>query len=58
MLVWLLTIVKANLLPELRLNELIDENNQLCRMIGGSVATATENLRGKSRRDPPCDNPQ
>jgi four helix bundle protein len=36
---WLRLIIKANLLPEHRLKELLDECNQLCNIIGKSVAT-------------------
>jgi four helix bundle protein len=38
--VWLRMIVKANLLPAARLDELLDEANQLCNIFGQSTVTA------------------
>jgi four helix bundle protein len=45
---WLKFIVKAELLPNSRTNGLIDECDQLCRILGKSLATAKTN--GASRR--------
>jgi four helix bundle protein len=45
---WTKLIVKASLLPEPRIGELLDEVNQLCNIIGKSVVTAKSNQR-KSR---------
>jgi len=42
---WLRFCVIAELLPESRIGELLDECDQLCRILGKSVATA----KGKSR---------
>jgi len=42
---WLRLIIKADLLPEHRLTDLLDESTQLCNIIGQSVATATANER-------------
>ncbi|MFV2069440.1 MAG: four helix bundle protein [Pirellulales bacterium] len=44
---WLRLIVKAELLPEIRMSELIDEAGQLCDIMGKSVATASDD-RSKS----------
>jgi four helix bundle protein len=48
---WLRFIIIAELLPRKRISELLDECDQLCRILGKSVATA----KGKSRarRDEP-----
>lgn len=45
--IWLTMAVRANLVPKLRLAELIDENEQLCRIIKASNQTA----RGGPRDD-------
>ena len=37
---WLRLIVRARLLSDQKMNGLIDESDQLCRIIGKSVATA------------------
>jgi four helix bundle protein len=37
---WLRFVLKAELLPRLRLSQLLDECDQLCRILGKSVATA------------------
>jgi len=42
---WMRFIVIAELLPENRIGELLDECDQLCRILGKSVATA----KGKHR---------
>ena len=49
---WLRMIIKANLLPGMRLADLLDEANQLCNILGKSVVTAKRNA-GKlpKRRD-------
>ena len=39
---WLRLIVRAKLLPEQKMEDLIDESDQLCKIIGKSVATAAE----------------
>jgi four helix bundle protein len=43
---WLRLIIKTDLVPECRLNDLLDECCQLCNIMGQSVATAKENERG------------
>jgi four helix bundle protein len=40
---WLRYIVRAELLPEPRLADLIQESNELCLILGASVATADAN---------------
>ncbi|HUS34270.1 MAG TPA: four helix bundle protein [Verrucomicrobiae bacterium] len=47
---WLKFIVKAELLPKTRTNGLIDECDQLCRILGKSLSTAKTN--GALRRSP------
>lgn len=42
---WIRLIIEAKLLKEERLESLLDEADQLCRILGSSVATA----RGKSK---------
>jgi len=46
---WLRFIPMSNLLPEQRIAVLIDECQQLIKVVGKSVSTA----KGKSRRPPP-----
>jgi four helix bundle protein len=41
--IWIKMVVKANLLPEPRIADLLDECNQLCNILGRSVATARAN---------------
>lgn len=38
--VWLLIAIRANLLPEMRVKELLDEGDQLSRIIAKSIYTA------------------
>jgi len=38
--VWLKIIIRAKMLPEKRPGDLLDECNQLCRIIGASIQTA------------------
>ena len=40
---WLTYIARAELLPEAELVGVIDEANQLCKIVGQSVLTATQN---------------
>ena len=49
---WLRMIIKAELLPEVTLSDLLDEADQLCRILGASVATAKRNT-GKLRKPRP-----
>jgi len=42
---WLRLIVKAELLPDRKLADLIDESGQLARIVGKSVVTAKQNAR-------------
>jgi four helix bundle protein len=44
---WIRLIVKTELLPEHRMNELLDECDQLCNIIGQSIVTARENKENK-----------
>jgi four helix bundle protein len=39
---WLRFIVKAELLPKLKMADLIDESEQLCRILGKSTLTAKQ----------------
>jgi four helix bundle protein len=41
--IWLHIIRKADLLPAARLADLLDETNQLCRIIASSIVTARRN---------------
>ncbi len=43
---WLKFIVLAGLLPGEKMRELIDESEQLCRILGKSVMTAKKNRQG------------
>jgi four helix bundle protein len=45
---WLRFIIKAGLLPEARVADLLEECTQLCRIIGQSIVTA----RGAKRKRP------
>jgi four helix bundle protein len=40
---WLRLIVKAQLLPDGRMGDLLDEATQLCRILGQSIVTAKQN---------------
>src|SRR5438132_5998976 len=40
---WIRLIIKAELLPEQRLNELLDESCQLCNIFGQAIVTAKTN---------------
>src|SRR5256885_17253767 len=42
---WIRLIIKTEMLPEHRMNELLDECNQLCNIVGQSIVTA------KSRKE-------
>lgn len=46
---WIRLIIRTELLPEHRMNELLDECDQLCNIIGQSVVTARENRENKGR---------
>ena len=46
---WLFFVTIATLLPETRITELLDEADQLSRIIGRSIATA----KGRPRKDGP-----
>ena len=41
--VWLRMVCRAGLMNEARLEELIDENQQLCRILNASIKTARDN---------------
>ena len=47
---WLRLIVRADLLPEQRLEKVLDEADQLCKIVGQSVNTAHENQRPKPHK--------
>ena len=40
--VWIKIVIRAKMLPEQRLNELLDECDQLCRIISSSIQTARQ----------------
>src|SRR5690242_48164 len=50
---WIRLVIEAEMLPEGRLESLLDEADQLCRIIGSSVATA----RGRSKKPTYAPNP-
>ncbi len=41
---WIQLIIKAELLPEQRLSEILDECEQLCAIVAKSIVTAKNNL--------------
>jgi four helix bundle protein len=47
-LYWLRFIVRAKLLPDMRLQPLLNETDELCKIIGASITTASQN-RTKDR---------
>ena len=42
---WIRLIIKTEMLPEHRLGELLDECDQLCRIIAQSIVTAKQNRK-------------
>lgn len=46
---WLRFITKASLLPAAKITPLIDECDQLCRILGKSISTAKTNGNGRAR---------
>lgn len=40
---WLRIIVRAKLVPETRMEEILDESDQLCKIITSSLLTAKQN---------------
>jgi four helix bundle protein len=42
---WIRLIIKTEMLPEQRLGDLLDECDQLCRIIAQSIVTAKDNKR-------------
>lgn len=42
-LYWLRFIVRAKLLPDVRLQPLLNETDELCKIIGASITTANQN---------------
>ena len=48
--VWLKMLCRANLITPHRVEELIDENQQLCRILNSSTKTAKENQSDKNSR--------
>ncbi len=39
---WIRMIIRGELLPEARMNDLLDEANQLCKIMGQSLVTAKQ----------------
>jgi four helix bundle protein len=46
---WIRLILKANLLPDSRMNSLLDESDQLCNIIAKSIVTAKTNRNQEER---------
>ena len=44
---WIRLIIRAKLLPEKQMAQLLDESTQLCNILGQSILTATQNKRLK-----------
>jgi four helix bundle protein len=44
--VWLRIIVHGELLPVARMEDLLDENEQLCRVLGSSIQTVLREAKG------------
>jgi hypothetical protein len=47
--VWLRLIVKTKLLPDRRLSDLVDDCDQLMRILASSIVTAKRNIPRKPR---------
>ncbi len=47
---WIRFIIKADLLPEARMADLLEECTQLCKIIGQSIVTAKANRTPRTRR--------
>ena len=47
---WIRLIIRTEMLPEQRLDELLDECNQLCNIIAQSIVTAKEKKRSAASR--------
>ena len=50
---WIRLIIKADLLPEARIGELLIESEELCNIIGQSILTATRNSQKQTSPDSP-----
>jgi len=48
---WLRRIVRGKLLPERLMADLVDESDQLCKIVGKSVATSKGRNKDKNRDD-------
>jgi four helix bundle protein len=46
---WLRMIIKTDMMPEHRMGELLEECDQLCKMIGQSIVTAKNKREAKRR---------
>ncbi len=46
---WIKLILKADLLPEARMSELLDESNQLCNIVAKSIVTTKQNSNQPTR---------
>lgn len=44
---WIKLILRASLLPEPKMRDLLDESNQLCNIVGKSIVTAKANQNRK-----------
>lgn len=44
--VWLKITLRSEMLPALRLKEIMEENEELCRIINSSIKTTEEHKRG------------
>jgi hypothetical protein len=45
---WIRLIIKAELLPESRMNPILNETDEMCKVIGQSVTTASKNEQSNS----------
>src|ERR1043166_8199334 len=55
---WLRFIARLGMLPGKRISSLVDESDQLCRILSSSVATAQGKLRGRDTVEEQIPNPK
>ena len=55
--VWLRMVCRAELMKPELVNELLDENQQLCRILNSSTKTAKQKLHRKPLASPPANDP-
>ena len=54
---WLQLTVRSGLIPETKLVDLLDEADQLCRILGQSLATTRNGIRDKRAEPQPAPSP-